>query len=101
MDGGFDDFDITPFGSSFQSSMSPASYASQAAYNMFKGQRPPPHSSHPNFAHLCILVLQAVLEVVFVAFPGYILARMGVLDQRAQKMISHLNVNLFTPALSE
>ncbi|KAF2430852.1 auxin efflux carrier [Tothia fuscella] len=66
---------------------------------MSKGIPPPPHASHPNFGHLCVLVLQAVLEVVFVAFPGYILARTGYLDQEAQKMVSYLNVNLFTPAL--
>lgn len=35
------------------------------------------HSSHPDFANLTLLVFEAVMEVVCVSLPGYIVARMG------------------------
>jgi choline kinase len=60
----------------------------------------PPHSSHPNFGHLTLLVLEAVLEVVFISLPGYIAARMGMFNAEQQKFLANLNVMLFTPALS-
>ncbi|KAE8387278.1 auxin efflux carrier superfamily [Aspergillus alliaceus] len=58
-----------------------------------------PHSSHPSFAHLILLVFEAVLEVVCVSLPGYIAARQGLFDADAQKLVANLNVNLFTPCL--
>lgn len=57
------------------------------------------HSSHPNFLHLAGLVCEAVLEVVFVALPGYIAARSGFFNAENQKFVAELNVNVFTPAL--
>lgn len=59
----------------------------------------PPHSSHPDFGHLILLVFEAVLEVVCVALPGYIVARRGMFDADAQKFVANLNVQLFTPCL--
>jgi hypothetical protein len=77
------------------------SLTSMAAFDMFKhSEKLPPHSSHPNFGHLSLLVFQAVLEVVFVALPGYIVARQGMFDANAQKFAANLNVQLFTPCLS-
>lgn len=61
----------------------------------------PPHSSHPDFGHLVLLVFEAVLEVVCVALPGYIVARRGMFDADAQKMVANLNVQLFTPCLGK
>ncbi|KAL1998281.1 hypothetical protein VTN02DRAFT_6484 [Thermoascus thermophilus] len=58
-----------------------------------------PHSSHPSFMHLVLLVFEAVLEVVCVSLPGYIAARQGMFDADAQKLIANLNVALFTPCL--
>jgi hypothetical protein len=58
-------------------------------------------NKHPNFWHLNILVLSAVLEVVCVSLPGYIIARQGLFDAEAQKFLANLNVMLFTPCLSE
>ena len=58
------------------------------------------HYLHPNFAHLTLLVFEAVLEVVCVSLPGYILARMGMFDMESQKFVANLNVALFTPCLS-
>ena len=61
----------------------------------------PSHSSHPNFAHLALLVFEAVLEVVCVCLPGYIMARTGVLRPDMQKFIAEMNIMLFTPCLSK
>ena len=60
----------------------------------------PPHSSHPDFGHLVLLVFEAVLEVVCVSLPGYIVARQGMFDAAAQKFVANLNVMVFTPCLS-
>lgn len=57
-------------------------------------------SSHPSFFHLVLLVFEAVLEVVCVCLPGYIVARQGLFDSEAQKFVANLNVMLFTPCLS-
>ena len=57
------------------------------------------HSSHPDFGHLVLLVFEAVLEVVFVSLPGYIVARQGLFDAEAQKFVANLNVMVFTPCL--
>ncbi|KAL1641775.1 hypothetical protein SLS58_005814 [Diplodia intermedia] len=57
------------------------------------------HSSHPDFGHLVLLVFEAVLEVVCVSLPGYIVARQGMFDANAQKFLANLNVQLFTPCL--
>lgn len=59
-----------------------------------------PHSSHPNFGHLSLLVFEAVLEVVCVSLPGYILARNGLFNPDMQKFAANLIVILFTPCLS-
>lgn len=58
------------------------------------------HTAHPNFGHLILLVFEAVLEVVCVSLPGYIVARQGMFDAEAQKFLANLNVMLFTPCLS-
>ena len=50
--------------------------------------------------HLILLVFSAVLEVVCVSAPGYIVARMGMFNAEAQKFVANLNVMLFTPCLS-
>ncbi|KAL6878031.1 auxin efflux carrier [Trichoderma longibrachiatum] len=55
--------------------------------------------SHPSLSHLCLLVFEAVLEVVCVSLPGYIVARMGQFDVDKQKFLANLNVMLFTPCL--
>ncbi|KAK6369741.1 hypothetical protein LTS17_009191 [Exophiala oligosperma] len=59
----------------------------------------PPHSGHPDFGHLTLLVFEAVLEVVCVSLPGYIVARQGMFDAEAQKFLANLNIMLFTPCL--
>ncbi|KAG0651369.1 putative transporter [Hyphodiscus hymeniophilus] len=57
------------------------------------------HDSHPAIGHLMLLVFEAVMEVVCVSLPGYIVARRGILDADKQKFLAELNVMLFTPAL--
>ncbi|KAI1080073.1 auxin efflux carrier [Whalleya microplaca] len=58
-----------------------------------------PHETHPSFAHLVLLVFEAVLEVVCVSLPGYLIARLGHFDADKQKFLANLNVMLFTPCL--
>ncbi|KAK4447462.1 auxin efflux carrier [Podospora aff. communis PSN243] len=58
-----------------------------------------PHDSHPALGHLIVLVFGAVLEVVCVSLPGYIIARLGHFDADKQKFLANLNVMLFTPCL--
>ncbi|KAK7744006.1 hypothetical protein SLS62_010367 [Diatrype stigma] len=57
------------------------------------------HDSHPSFGHLVTLVFEAVMEVVCVSLPGYIIARAGYFDADKQKFLANLNVQLFTPCL--
>lgn len=61
----------------------------------------PPPSSHTPLGHLTLLVFEAVLEVVCVSLPGYIIARQGMFDSESQKFVANLNVALFTPCLSK
>lgn len=56
--------------------------------------------AHMSLPHLCLLVFEAVLEVVCVSLPGYIIARLGHFDAEKQKFLANLNVMLFTPCLS-
>jgi hypothetical protein len=59
------------------------------------------HDSHPALGHLILLVFEAVMEVVCVSLPGYIVARQGMFDADKQKFVANLNVALFTPCLSK
>ena len=58
------------------------------------------HDAHPPLGHLILLVFEAVMEVVCVSLPGYIVARQGMFDADQQKFVANLNVALFTPCLS-
>lgn len=58
-----------------------------------------PHDAHPSLPHLVLLVFEAVMEVVCVALPGYIIARLGHFDAEKQKFLANLNIQLFTPCL--
>lgn len=59
-----------------------------------------PHESHPPLGDLILLIFEAVMEVVCVSLPGYIVARQGMFDADKQKFVANLNVALFTPCLS-
>lgn len=72
----------------------------QGAYDMPLMAMKKPHDSHPSMGNLVLLVFEAVLEVVCVSLPGYIVARMGHFDADKQKFLANLNVMLFTPCLS-
>ena len=74
-------------------------HALSAGFEAIEALKVPYHSAHPNFAHLTLLVFEAVLEVVCVSAPGYIVARQGMFDAESQKFLANLNVQLFTPAL--
>lgn len=56
-------------------------------------------AEHPNFLYLAGLVSQAVLEVVFVALPGFLAAWSGMFPADAQKFVAELNTMVFTPCL--
>lgn len=56
-------------------------------------------SAAPSILHLVLLVFEAVMEVVCVSLPGYIIARIGMFDAENQKFLANLNVMLFTPCL--
>lgn len=79
-------------------SMQPA--MNQAQLSSATGTSLPPHSSHPALPRLTLLVFEAVLEVVCVSLPGYIIARQGMFPAEMQKFAAELNVAVFTPCLS-
>ena len=79
-------------------SMQPA--MNQAQLSSATATSPPPHSSHPALPRLTLLVFEAVLEVVCVSLPGYIIARQGMFPAEMQKFAAELNVAVFTPCLS-
>ncbi|KAL8662235.1 MAG: hypothetical protein Q9202_004917 [Teloschistes flavicans] len=83
------------------SSSSPylADVSMQKPFVNFRNEASPPHSSHPAFGHLILLVFEAVMEVVCVSFPGYVVARQGMFNAEMQKFAANLNVMLFTPCL--
>lgn len=74
----------------------PLSTTSTSPFVIFKKK---PHDSHPSLDHLILLVFEAVMEVVCVSLPGYIVARLGHFDADKQKFLANLNVMLFTPCL--
>ncbi|KAI1181282.1 auxin efflux carrier superfamily [Nemania sp. FL0916] len=65
------------------------------AFNITAG----PPDKHPPLAGLAMLVFEAVLEVICVSFPGYILASRGLFKPEYQKFVANLNMWLFTPCL--
>lgn len=79
----------------------PVDLSMQRPFANLQNEALPPHSSHPAFSHLILLVFEAVLEVVCVSFPGYVVARQGMFNAEMQKFAANLNVVLFTPCLSK
>ena len=73
--------------------------AANTTMDALKKHRLPPHASHPSFIHLAGLVSEAVLEVVFVALPGFLVAYTGMFDANSQKFVAELNTMVFTPCL--
>lgn len=59
----------------------------------------PPLNPDLSFGAISFLTLEAVLEVVIICFAGYVAARTNLLSVTGQKVISQLNVDLFTPCL--
>ncbi|KAK4033512.1 auxin efflux carrier [Parachaetomium inaequale] len=79
----------------FGDAWDPASMTAPSPFVIFKK----PQESHPSIDNLVLLVFGAVLEVVCVSLPGYIIARLGHFDADKQKFLANLNVMLFTPCL--
>jgi len=75
------------------------SKASNFGFSVLRRTAGGDHSAHPPLGHLVLLVFEAVMEVVCVSLPGYIVARQGMFDADKQKFVANLNVALFTPCL--
>lgn len=98
-------FDIRPTSFRLASGNHDASASSLAARSVVGALEQQPalmggHESHPALGHLVLLVFEAVMEVVCVSLPGYIIARQGMFNAEQQKFVANLNVILFTPCLS-
>lgn len=52
-----------------------------------------------SYHDIAFLTFEAVLEVVIICVAGFVAARSGILNTRGQKVISQLNVDIFTPCL--
>lgn len=52
-----------------------------------------------SFGHIAYLVFESVLQVVIIALAGFWSSYAGLLPKNAQKIISAINVDLFTPCL--
>lgn len=52
-----------------------------------------------SYEAISFLTFEAILEVVIICFGGFVAAKSGILNTQAQKVISQLNVDLFTPCL--
>lgn len=52
-----------------------------------------------SFFDITLLTLEAVIQVVIICMAGFVAARSGILTKAGQKVISSINVDLFTPCL--
>lgn len=52
-----------------------------------------------SFPYLAYLVFESVLQVIIISFAGFWSAYMGLMNKPTQKVVSLLNVDLFTPCL--
>ncbi|KAK4156752.1 auxin efflux carrier [Chaetomidium leptoderma] len=73
-----------------------ASMTAPSPFVIFKQE---PQDANSSIDNLVLLVFGAVMEVVCVSLPGYIIARLGQFDADKQKFLANLNVMLFTPCL--
>lgn len=58
-----------------------------------------PLNPNLSFGAISLLTFEAVLQVVIICIGGFLAARSGLLNTSGQKVISALNVDLFTPCL--
>ncbi|EEQ40643.1 Membrane transport family protein [Clavispora lusitaniae] len=64
-----------------------------------RNEAQPPLNPDLSFLAISFLTLEAVLEVVIICFAGFMAAKTKLLSTAGQKVISQLNVDLFTPCL--
>lgn len=57
------------------------------------------NSNELGFTDITYITFEAVTQVVLICFTGFVAARSGLLKVEGQKIISQLNVDLFTPCL--
>lgn len=70
-----------------------------SSYEILTSNPPIPASQPLSFGQISYLTLQTVLETVLVCLVGFFLARSKLLTTNGQRMLSKLNVDLFTPCL--
>lgn len=63
------------------------------------GQNEGGDGSDLSYQGISFLTFEAILEVVIICFGGFLAAKSGLLNVQAQKVISQLNVDIFTPCL--
>ncbi|CAI5756163.1 unnamed protein product [Candida verbasci] len=52
-----------------------------------------------SYLGISFLTFEAVLEVIIICFAGFLASKYGLLNIQGQKLLSSLNVDLFTPCL--
>ncbi|GAA5906499.1 hypothetical protein JCM5296_003785 [Sporobolomyces johnsonii] len=57
-----------------------------------------PDQSNP-LATLVGVVIESILEVFFLCLVGWVLAKQGIVDDKAKKTLNKINTSLFTPCL--
>lgn len=78
-----------------------ASVVPSSIYPRFAQQVITNNNEQANLSHLILLICEAVLEVICVSLPGYIVARQGLLNAEHQRFLANLNISLFSPCLSK
>lgn len=58
-----------------------------------------PDDHNLSFGAISLLTFEAVMQAVIICVAGYTVARLGLLTAAGQKVISRINVDLFTPCL--
>ncbi|OBA20560.1 auxin efflux carrier [Metschnikowia bicuspidata var. bicuspidata NRRL YB-4993] len=67
--------------------------------NVLEIQTKKPLNPELSFGAISVLTFEAVMQAVIICFAGYVVARAGLLTSAGQKVMSLINVDLFTPCL--
>ncbi|KAM9928456.1 hypothetical protein OXX80_010003 [Metschnikowia pulcherrima] len=67
--------------------------------NILTIQASEPLNPNLSFGAISLLTFEAVMQAVIICFAGYVVARAGLLTAAGQKVMSSINVDLFTPCL--
>lgn len=67
--------------------------------NILEIQKEAPLNPELSLGAISLLTFEAVMQAVIICFSGYVVARAGLLTSAGQKVMSLINVDLFTPCL--